>query len=251
MPSSARTKVRFLAQRSQCWFSFSAPSVGRLVVPHARGFRECLSSGLLLGRRSVRDDRSSRSLQHHIARPCQINRPARIMVARGHAKNAAPFRREEHGADDAHARRWSPRCSWLSPHARRAPRARPSSTRAGPSSSTSATASAAATTSMPACSRATWASTSRAIRPCCRRTWRAPARCGSPTGSTTSARRTARPSAIIGRGTAVRSAARQRQGASSTAPSTPGSAAPTTRSASASPGTQPASTGSRICSPRS
>ena len=50
---------------------------------------------------------------------------------------------------------------------------RPNSTRARPSNSTSATASAAATTFMRACSRATSASIFPAIRPWCRKTWRA------------------------------------------------------------------------------
>ena len=81
------------------------------------------------------------------------------------------------------------------------PERRPNSTRARPSISTSATASAAATTSMRACSRATWASTSPAIRPWCRRTWRAPAACGSPTGSTTSAPKDGTAFGTIGRGT--------------------------------------------------
>ena len=88
--------------------------------------------------------------------------------------------------------------SVLEPRSRRA---RPSSTRARTSTSTSATASAAPTTSMRACSPGTWASTSPAIPPWCRRTWRARARCASPTGSTTSAPKDGSAFGIIGRGT--------------------------------------------------
>ena len=76
------------------------------------------------------------------------------------------------------------------------PRRRRNSTAARPIEvCMSATVPAAATTSTPACSPATWASTSRAIPRWCRRTWTAPAACGSPTGSTGRARATARCSA--------------------------------------------------------
>ncbi len=186
MPSSARTKVRFLAQRSQCWFSFSAPSGVGWLCP-TPGFSRMPVIGLAPWAAF-----HARAIIAIVAAPYRAslsnqsdgedNGPTRTRT------NAAPFRREEHDADDAHARGMvAALLMAVAAMPGRARRARPTSTRAGPSSSTSATASAAAMTSMPACSPATWASTFRAIRPWCRRTWRALARCGSPTGSTTSA----------------------------------------------------------------
>ena len=92
------------------------------------------------------------------------------------ADNAAALGRN-HGCFEPDARIAAAAQSafWLSRAGSRRRRASPTSTRARASTSTSATASAAATTSMPAISRGTWASTSPAIRPSCRRTWTAPA----------------------------------------------------------------------------
>src|SRR5262249_18480068 len=96
-------------------------------------------------------------------------------------------------------------------------------------SSTSATALAAPTISMRACWPVTSVSTSRATRPSSPRTWRVPEASASPTGSTMSVRRTAPcspPSAAAPR--SIRCPVPRARSFEPT--SSPGSAAPTTRS---------------------